>query len=217
MFNDHTMSVVLDLNLIANEIRNIDFVTVAAITTSNYPDLPNVYYAGVLIPPTEILMEWADGNQFILQNEYPKYLMEKDCDDMIVALIAAMTQKNIILYIPTDEYEVFGPLLLSHIYYMYGIVCNTPTTRFSINEAKIPFIISKFFMMDVMEAKVFLETYPGNYPLPDWTINKLAEELKPFPYPATFEQYRNFFNQMNAAKLQQQKPSLITPVRKESS
>ena len=68
MFNDHTMSVVLDLNLIANEIRNIDFVTVAAITTSNYPDLPNVYYAGVLIPPTEILMEWADGNQFILQN-----------------------------------------------------------------------------------------------------------------------------------------------------
>ena len=205
MFNNHTMSLVTDLSLIANDIRNIDFVTVAAITTSDYPDAPNVYYAGVLIPPTEILMQWADGNQQALQIEYPRYLLEKDCDDMIVALIAALTQKNIILYIPLDEYNVFGPMLLSHIYYMYGIICNTPTTRFSVNTSKIPFIIAKFYMMDVMEAQMFLDSYPGNYQLPDFVINKLAHDLHPFNYPASYEEYKNYFNTLNASKLQQRR------------
>ena len=217
MFNNHTMSLVMDLNLIANEIRNIDFVTVAAITTSNYPDFSNIYYAGILIPPTEMLMEWADGNQLILQNEYPKYLMEKDCDDMIVALIAAMTQKNIILYIPKDEFDVFGQMLLNHIYFIYGIVCNTPTTQFSVDATKLPFIMAKFYMMGVMEPDVFLSSYPGNYELPDWVINKLAEELRPFNHPATFEQYRIYFNRLNAEKLvtAQQPEPLIKPVRKD--
>lgn len=203
MFNNHSMTVVTDLALVSNDIRNIDFFTVAAITTSNYPDLPNVYYAGVLIPPTEMLMEWVDGNNLILQNEYPRYLMEKDCDDMIIALIAALTQKNIILYIPTDEFNVFGQLLLNHLYYMYGIICNTPTTMFSINEAKIPFIMAKFYMMDVMDPQVFLNSYPGNYPLPEFVISKLAMDLKPFNRPATFDEYSVYFNSLNASKCQQ--------------
>ena len=204
MFNNHTMTLITDLSLVANDIRNIDFVTVAAITTSNYPDQPNVYYAGVLIPPTEMLMEWADGNQFILQSEYPKYLATPDCDDIIIALIAAMTQKNIILYIPKDEFDVFGLMLLNHIYYTYGIVCNTPTSRFSINPDKIPLIISKFYMIDVMTAKDYLDAYPANYQLPLFVINKLAEELRPFAYPASFEQYVDFFNKMNASKASKQ-------------
>lgn len=215
MFNNHTMSLVTDLSLIANDIRNIDFVTVAAITTSDYPDAPNVYYAGVLIPPTEILMQWADGNQQVLQIEYPKYLLEKDCDDMIVALIAALTQKNIILYIPLDEYNVFGPMLLSHIYYMYGIICNTPTTQFSVNTSKIPFIMAKFYMMDVMEAQMFLDSYPGNYQLPDFVINKLAQDLHPFNYPASFEEYKNYFNALNASK--QQRKRMTAPIEGQPS
>ena len=215
MFNNHTMSLVTDLSLIANDIRNIDFVTVAAITTSDYPDAPNVYYAGVLIPPTEILMRWADGDQQALQIEYPRYLLEKDCDDMIVALIAALTQKNIILYIPLDEYNVFGPMLLSHIYYMYGIICNTPTTQFSLNTSKIPFIISKFYMMDVMEAQVFLDSYPGNYQLPDFVINKLALDLHPFNYPASYEEYKNYFNALNASK--QQRKRMTAPIEGQPS
>ena len=215
MFNNHTMSLVTDLSLIANDIRNIDFVTVAAITTSDYPDAPNVYYAGVLIPPTEILMRWADGDQQALQIEYPRYLLEQDCDDMIVALIAALTQKNIILYIPLDEYNVFGPMLLSHIYYMYGIICNTPTTRFSVNTSKIPFIMAKFYMMDVMEAQVFLNSYPGNYQLPDFVINKLALDLHPFNYPASFEEYKNYFNALNASK--QQRKRMTAPIEGQPS
>ena len=205
MFNNHTMSLVTDLNLVANDIRNLDFVTVAAITTSDYPDQPNVYYSGILIPPTEILMEWTDGNQFILQNEYPRYLLSEECDNMIVALIAAMTQRNIILYIPTDEYNVFGPILLNHIRFIYGITVNSPWSQFAVDPTKIPFIMAKFYMMDVMEPKVFLEAYPARYPLPDFVINKLAMDLNPFNgNPATFEQYKLYFNQLNATKGQQQ-------------
>ena len=202
IFNGHTMSLVVDLSLIQNEIRNVDFVTVAAITTEDYQAFPNIHYAGILIPPTELLMEWADGNSLALQNEYPRYLMTKECDDMIVALIAAMTQRNIILYIPQEEFNVFGMMLLNHIYYMYGIICNTPTTQFSIDQNKIPFIISKFYLMDVMDPDVYLASYPANYALPDFVIQKLAEDLRPFNRPAMFEEYRAYFNKLNASKAQ---------------
>ena len=210
MFNNHTMSLVMDLRLIQNEIRNVDFITVAAITTSKYPEAPNIYYAGILIHPTEMLMEWVDGNQLILQNEYPKYLMEKECDDMIIALIAAMTQKNVILYIPQEENEVFGALLLNHLYYMYGITCNTPFSTFSLNQNKIPLIISKFYLMNVMDPDVFLSTYPANYMLPDIVVNKLAEDLHPFNYPATFDQYRDYFNKLNASKANHRQTVMMT-------
>lgn len=210
MFNGHTMSLVTDLRMVENDIKNIDFFTVAAITSSTYPQQPNVYYAGVLMPPTEMLMEWVDGNSLILQNEYPKYLMEKDCDDIIVALIAAMTKKNIILYIPQDEYEVYGPLLLNHIYLMYGIACNTPFSTFYVNQTKIPLLVSKFYLIDVMAPKDFLDSYPANYPLPDMVINKLAEDLNPFGRPASFEEYREYFNRLNASKMQTTQKIMMT-------
>lgn len=200
MFNGHDMSVVTDLRLLGNNIMNVDLLTVAAITTSEVPSYPNVYCASVLIPPTDMLMRWADGDPLILQNAYPNYLMTKECDDMIVAFIAALTRKNIVLYIPQDEFNIFGMMLLNHIYYTYGIVLNSPTTRFSIDKSKLPFIMAKFYMMDVMEAHDFLEAYPARYALPDFVINKLAIELQPFDHPVTFEQYRDYFNRLNASK-----------------
>jgi hypothetical protein len=203
MFNGHTMSLVTDLNMVANCINNIDFVTIAAITAAgNYPDHPNIYNAGILMPPTEILMAWADGNDLIMQNEYPAYLNSKEPDDMIVALIAAMTKKNIIIYIPYDEFMVYGQILLNHIYYTYGITCNYMNVPFSINPANIPYIISKFYMMDLMEPMVYISMYPSNQPLPNFVINKLAEEVRPFNRPATYEEYVAYFNNLNA---QQQK------------
>lgn len=204
MFNNHTMTMVTDLNMVMNDIRNVDYFIVAAVTTSPLPELKNIYEASILIPPTEILMEWVDGNSMVMNVEYPKYLMSKECDDMIVALIAALTQKNIILYIPAEEFGVFGQLLLNHIYYTYGITCNTPTTTFSIVPAKIPFIASKFFMMDVMDAKDYLNMYPGKYRLPDFVINKLAEELHPFNHPASFEEYANYFNKYTYDRMMQE-------------
>lgn len=211
MFNNHDMSIVTDLRLIGNDIMNVDLLTVAAITTSEYPSYPNIYCASILVPPTELLMRWAEGDPLILQNVYPRYLAEsKECDDMIVALIAALTRKNIILYIPQDEFNIFGTMLLNHIYYMYGITVNSPASNFSVNQSKIPFIMAKFYMMNIMEPDVFLDAYPANYMLPDFVINKLAMDLHPFNQPATFEQYKNYFNQLNASKVIRQEPIMIT-------
>ena len=200
MFNGNTMSVVTDLNIIGPEINNIDFISIAAITTSyNYPKLSNIYNASILVPPTEILMAWADNAPLVLQNEYPKYLLSKEPDDMIVALIAAMTKKNIILYIPKDEFNIFGSILLNHLYYTYGITCNFNNVKFYIDSIRIPFIISKFFMMDLMEPMDYIELYPCNVPLPEWVINKLAIQLNPFNgKQASFTEYYNYFNSLNA-------------------
>ena len=201
LFNGHTMSVVTDLRMIGNEINNMDFMSVAAITTGDYPQHPNIYNAAILIPPTPILMDWADGNPTILQSEYPKYLLTKDPDDMITALIAAMTKRNIILYIPNDEFNVFGQMLLNHIYFVYGITCNFVRTQFSFDATKVPYLISKFYMIDVMEANDYLESYPATALLPEFVINKLAAELRPFNRPATFMEYADYFNKLNASKM----------------
>ena len=146
MFNDHTMSVITNLNMIGNEINNMNFITIAAITSDRLQH-PNIYDAGILMPPTEILMAWADNVPLVIQNEYPKYLMTADPDNMIVALIAALTKKNIVLYIPKDEFEIFGMELLNYLYMVYGITCNFGTTKFNIDPNKIPYIISKFSLI----------------------------------------------------------------------
>ena len=205
MFNGHTMTLVQDLNVLGSALMNKDFLKVAAVTSEKYPDLDNIYYAGVLMPPTELLMNFVDGKVEAMQIQYPQYLMSKDCDEFIIALIAAMTQMNIVIYIPPEEFNIFGQILLNHIYYVYGIILNTPTTQFSVLEQKIPFIMAKFYMIDCMFAKDFLAAYPANYMLPDFVINKLAEDINPFNgRPATFIEYKQFFNNLNASKAQQQ-------------
>ena len=189
-----TMSVVTDLNLLGAEINNMDFMSVAAVTSTDYLNHPNIYNASILMPPTEILMAWADGNELVLQNEYPKYLLQKDPDDMIVALLAAMTKRNIVLYIPKDEFNIFGMMLLNHLYYYYGIVCNFGNTQYTFAEYKLPFIISKFYMMDLMEPMDYINSYPTHLLLPEFVINKLAMELRPFNHQATFAEYADYFN-----------------------
>ena len=215
MFNNHSMTLITDLRVLGPEINNKDFLAIAAITTSDYPKLPNIYNASVLIPPTEILMRWADGEPYVLQTLYPSYLRSQMPDDMIVAIIALLTRKNVALYIPNDEFNIFGGMLLDYIYFNYGIICNTATTQFSIDRSKVPFLVSRFFMIDVMDANEYLSTYPANALLPEFVINKLAEELRPFAYPATFQQYAEYFNRLNASKgVNIEFPSMVEVVDK---
>ena len=65
-------------------------------------------------------------------------------------------------------------------------------------------------MMNVMDPNDYLATYPANYILPDAVINKLAEDLHPFNQPATFEQYRDYFNKINASKALRREPVMMT-------
>lgn len=212
MFNNHTMSVVTNLNIVGPQINNLDFLTVVAVTT-NYPELPNIFNASVLIPPTEMLMKWADGNPLVIQNEYPAYLETKDTDDMIVAILIALTQKNIILYIPADEFNIFGPQLLNHLYMKYGVTCNFGNTQFSINQTKVPFIMAKFYCIGVMEPQVFLDAYPGNILLPGFVIDKLSCDLQPFNGPTTFEQRAEYFNKLIASKVVNQAPKDMIQIK----
>lgn len=200
MFNNHTLSVINNLEILGQRIYDKDRLAVAAITTSDYPKLENIYNAAILVPPTEILMAWADGDPLVMQNAYPRYLCTETPDGMIVALLGLLTQKDVCLYIPADEFNVFGQFLLNHIYYFYGIICNTPSTNFAMDQTKVPFLLSKFYMIDIMDANNYLEAYPANAQLPDFVINKLANELHPFANGATFAEYANYFNSLNMSK-----------------
>lgn len=213
MFNGHTMSLVTDLNMIQAQINDFNFLSVAAITTSDYPNHPNIYNASILMPPTEVLMAWAEGQPLVMQNEYPRYLMSKDPDDMIVALIAAMTKRNIVLYIPQDEFNIYGNILLNHIYYIYGITCNFMGTQFSVDQTKIPYIISKFYTIGVMSYEDFMAMYPANALLPEFVIQKMAREV---PIQSigtmTFQEYADYFNGVNASKAAQTSKQMVTIV-----
>ena len=68
------------------------------------------------------------------------------------------------------------------------------------DQAKIPYLLSKFYMIDAMEPNDYLAAYPANALLPEFVINKLAEEMKPFAQPVTFQQYAEYFNKLNASK-----------------
>lgn len=195
LFKNNTMTLVTDLSLVADQIRNLDFVITAGITDQQ---IENVFSAAVLIPPTELLMAWADGVPYVIQNQYPVYLSTyKEADDMIVSLLAALTKKNVIIYIPKDEFVIFGNEFLNHMYYVYGITMNTPTTQFSFNIDKLPFILSKFYMMDLMTGKDYLNSYPANYQLPSFVINKLSIELQPFGNEIrSYDQYAYYFNNL---------------------
>lgn len=216
MFNGHTMSLVTNLNIIGPEINNIDFLTVAAITTSDYPNYQNIYNASILMPPTELLMAWADNQPMVMQTEYPRYLLSQDPDNMIVALLAALTKKNIILYIPQDEFAIFGMLLLNHLYYQYGVSVNFGQTRFNIIPTSIPLIISKFYMMDLMNFEDYVETYSSICStFPPFVINKMAQEVNPFNgRPASFEEYYEYFNQLNASLSQRKRIQMCEKVDK---
>lgn len=207
MFNNHKMSVVTDLNVLGQAINDINYVSIAAVTTNDYPRYSNIYNAAILLPPTQILMQWADGNPVVIQNQYPAYLANnKEADGFIVALLAALTKKNVVLYIPKDDFNVFGPVLLQHLYYMYGItvevlIAGLQQTQFSIIPDKIPFILSKLYMNDLLDANVLLDAYPPQYALPDFVINKLAFELRPLDNTATFQDYANYFNGVVAKRI----------------
>ena len=209
LFKNHTMSMITDLSLVADQIINHDFVLTAGITDQCYGD---VLDASILIPPTEMLMAWADGNMFVMQNNYPRYLMEcKDADDMIVALLAALTKKNVIIYIPTDEFNIFGQVFLNYMYYTYGITMNTPNTQFAFDATKLPLILSKFYMMDLIAPDEFLKVYPANFDLIPFVVNKLATELQPFGSAAirSFNQYYEYFNNIIKQRQQSVQPFKI--------
>lgn len=214
MFQNHTMSLITDPAMITNDILcNTNFITVVGVTTS-HPLLENIAVcnAGILVPPTEILMRWADGDPFIMQNGYTAYLNQDPMvDEIIVSMLALLTKKDIILFIPQEEYAIFGQYLLNHLYYVYGIILNTPNTKFNYLEMKTPFIISKFYLLDLMDPMDYINSYPSNMRLPQWVISKLAMEL-PMNRQATFTEYENYFNQMNMSKDKQEPIPMVRKV-----
>lgn len=209
MFNNHTISVIFSLDSLGPEINNINFLTIASLTT-DYPNLQNIYDATILAPPTELLMRWADGDQISLQYNYPQYLMSADVDSYIVALLANLTVKNVVLYIPSDAFQIFGSILLNHLRFMYGIICNIGQTMCSFDITKIPFIISKFYMMDLMDKEEYLKSYPPYMMLPDFVINKLAADFH--LQPMSFIDYKNYFNKMIADNIKTKQPQQMCEI-----
>ena len=207
MFNNHTMTVLEDLRILGPAINNVDYLTIAAVTTDGqYPDLPNIHEASILLPPTELMMFYVDNMndpraEALFKNEYAKYLNSKDPDDMIVSLLAALTVRNVVIFIPQDEFQLFGPVLMNHLYFTYGITCNFRNVVFNFDLTKVPFIMSKFYMIGVMEPQVFLDSYPIEAALPPFVVDPLYDEVRPNAQPMTFEQKAYYLDNLRRSRV----------------
>lgn len=204
MFNNHTIFAVTDLNMIGQRIYDSNLQIVAVTDDTNYPNMANIYNAGILCPPISILEGWADGYAGVLENEYPRYLLSKEPDDMIIAILVALTQKDIVLYIPKDAYAIFGNLLLSHFNIVYGITVGNMMygIPFNFNAMFIPLLLAKFYNIGCMAPEDFINAYPASQPLPPFVIDRLTNDMHPFNGPTTFEQRAEYFNNMVSAKNQ---------------
>ena len=211
MFNNHFMTVLTDYQqtYTMDPSQNL----VASISVDVTPDNPVVKYAGILVPPTDMLMSWVDGNILIMQNQYPYYLATKECDDLITALLAALCVKNVYLYMPQESFNIFGQALLDYLYYNYGIQISP--NGFNVDQSKVPYIMSKFYALGLMDVNEYLDAYPGMYSLPDFVIQKLTIDLDPFQgIPKSFEECKSYFNQLLASKLlNQPKKQMVHIVR----
>lgn len=161
---------------------------------------PNIYDASILVPPTELIMLWADGNIIAMTNQYPLYLNNKDQDEMILALIAASYTKNIVLFMSDAEFDMYGSILLLHIYNKYGIQCTlNGYGKFWVDYSKLHNIINGFFMMDLINGKTYLEAYPTNIDFPQYVIPKLIEYFGD-PFEGKTMRYSDYywhFKEMN--------------------
>ena len=197
LFKNHQMIMVTNQQLLNRYIYDFDYNVVAGITDQQ---IPGVLNASVLMPPTELLMAWADGDNNAIINGYRMYLNSQCPDELIVSLLAALTKKNVILYMPKDDFNVYGNIFLDYLNIAYGIKVgflveeNPYGTPFMFDSNAFPLIISKFYMMDVMSANDFLNSYPPNTNLYPFVVNKLAAELRPYGRnQASFQQYAEFF------------------------
>lgn len=198
MFNGHKMILITDLEQIGYSINDPNIVIIA-VTDSDYYKLPNIYDAAILMPPTSILMEWAENNnRRILETAYPQYLCSvKEADDMIVAMIVALTKKDVYLYIPANEFSIFGQILLNHLYFLYGVILQTSNTQFNVEISKLPLIVSKMYMLGAIAPNDYISIYSEyNLALPSFVIPKLINDFRPPISTYDIMSCEKYFNDM---------------------
>jgi hypothetical protein len=199
--------VITDLNMLGNNINNSEFLVVVAVCDKGeYMPHPNIYNISSLQPSTNILMRWADCNDpmsanAIMNSEYRAYLSMEDNDEIIVSMLAALCKKDVFIYIPQSTFEIFGPVLIDHIYQMYGVMAGFNFDgRFFVNINMQPRLLTKLYAYNFMDSITYLESYPTMINLPVEIISKLITDMRPnigSGRPISFDQYMAYFNDLN--------------------
>lgn len=161
--NGCSISLVTDANMLRGLVNNPAVVIVAL--TANPNELPkpnnNIHVFSDLVPPTPLLMMWADGAQAQFLSGYNYELANNPaCHNVIITLLATLVNNNVVLYIPQDEFDIFGMALLEYIRFIFGITVNSLFSVFSFDDTKIPFILSCFYMEGYMTHEDFIASYP---------------------------------------------------------
>lgn len=187
--------------------------------TGMYPNWPNIMWGSILLPPYEALSKMVDGDNQAFVSIYTHYLFSPECDDYITVIIAGwlLRNKDIVIYLD-DSHSEMGILqtLLNHICTVYGVIISENSPTQIVHSSYHAYIISKFYMHDIISATDVFMMWPTNVRLLNQSefIMKLLFDIKP-AIPCSenkdpglqYLSYYDYFSQMlEAAKAHKKVP-----------
>lgn len=172
-----TCYLVTNTNLINSQQARVVTIT----DTKDYMNIPNSVGASILMPPYQAMMALLDNEERIFRQIYSEYLCLPEVDQMLTIITKAVYNGvNIILFIPSDEVDIWVELLLYHINQKFGIIVGTKNSPFMIDNSKFINLQISCFMYDIIGLEEIMKSIPkDNYLINIITPKVMAYYNKP--------------------------------------
>ena len=210
------LAITHDVNIVNNTLCNGGKVLLLSEQPSpNIMQSPNIIPATILLPPYQCVMAELDGEYDIAKTIYTEYLVEKEPDMFICAIITALLDPltNILIYVGEDEINMsFVSVLLGYLMNEYGITVTSDMNNFLYNMAYDAVILSKLYLYELIDYQFLLTMYPGPVNLPEYIIPKLIYDINPYISIQTPEAYYCYFNGLKNRIKDNNNQLLINPI-----
>ena len=176
---------------------------------------PAIVTAGALLPPTEAITAELDGNMFQSVAIYEEYLQREEANPFVSIIIAAGL-KQIPIGIMFGKEEMnnlqFPKMFIDFMYRFYGLVFGIKDkVRPYIIEHMMPIILSKLYMMNIIDYPTFMEKHPPLAIDPN-VISKMAYEVHPAVEVKDMPHYIEYFEGIRDAVYKNGGKFLIDPL-----
>ena len=159
---------------------------------------PSIVSAGVLLPPCECIAAELDGRLEEAEFMYLDYLSKEEADPFVTIIIgAALKQIPIGIMFGRDEREMKFPMMfMNYLCNKYGLIVGVKDKVVPcLLTAMLPGVLSRLYLMNIIDYPVFMERYPAEYTLvgDPSIISKMAVEVNPVVKTKDFQNYYEYF------------------------
>ena len=208
-----------DKNIILETLRSRPDIKIISLDEENELRLdPRIVIPGtILLPPVEAKIAEVDGNEDLYNMIYSKYLVSEPVKEYMSSILAYLYMGGkILLYFPDNDYNNTIKKLLFFILVSYGIHIGiigdkNPENTMCYFDAQLEptQLLYIYFYTNVMSWQEFLYYYPDNFMIPDYVMNVLFNQIK--PYGDNLQQKLEVINRLRVGIKKNQR--LINPIQ----